>query len=91
MKAKPAVKNRSPPQFWLWEALQLYDPPSRAGNAGGGLVVTLAVQPCAVCMMWAQLMAVLEYTSASCERESSTPRSAVTGHAAGVSCSWETD
>lgn len=36
MKAKPAVKDRSPPQFWLWEALQLYDPPSRAGNAGGG-------------------------------------------------------
>ena len=36
MKVKPAVKDRSPPQFWLWEALQLYDPPSRAGNAGGG-------------------------------------------------------
>jgi hypothetical protein len=36
VKVKPAVKNRSPSQFWLWEALQLYDPPSRAGNAGRG-------------------------------------------------------
>ena len=91
MKAKPAVKNRSPPQFWLWEALQLYDPPSRAGNAGGGLVVTLAVQPRAVCMMWARLMAVLEYTSASCEWESSTHRPAATGRPTGVSCAWETE
>ena len=102
VKVKPAVKDRSPPQFWLSEALQLYDPPSRAGNAGGGLVVTLAVQPRAVCMMWAQLMAVLEYTSVSCECESSSyrpscecessiPRPAVTGRAAGVSCAWETE
>lgn len=38
-------------------------------------MVTLAVQPRAVCMMWAQLMAVLEYTTTSCECESSTPAS----------------